>query len=147
MRTLLLLGNVLVLTLFPSRILAQQHFPEEVGGSIRYNAQIETPKGYVSGICILLNDSTEIKGSFFNEFGISAIDYSYLKKKEKIKLHHVMGFMNKWYIKKQLKKDLLCLMHNLRKETCQYKNDRYNITYSLTPMPADQQKSDYETTE
>lgn len=47
-------------------------FPDSAGQKVKYNATIEMKKGYLSGVCILVNDGEEIKGCLFNEFGISA---------------------------------------------------------------------------
>ena len=43
--------------------------PLHEGECIRYDAYIEMPHAYISGICILLNDEQIIKGSLINEFG------------------------------------------------------------------------------
>lgn len=72
----------------------------------RYAFQIETQKAAVTGIMILKETADEIAGSMVNEFGVSAIDFIYNKKKDSIKLLSVVSFLNKWYIKKVLKKDL-----------------------------------------
>ena len=72
--------------------------PLHEGESIRYDAYIEMPQAYISGICILLHDEHVIKGSLINEFGITAIDFIYYPKKEKVKLCSVFGAMDKWYI-------------------------------------------------
>ncbi len=144
MRTFLLSISLLAIILIPTHLYGQKFFPTEAGEKVKYDAMIEMPKAYISGICIMLNDSTEIKGSIFNEFGVSAIDFSFAPQKDKVKLHHVMGMMNKWYIKKILRKDLCHLMHNLQKGIGSYKNEKYDITYSFTPMNIDQNYEEHE---
>ena len=72
----------------------------------RYTFQIETSKAVVTGIMILKETSNEIVGSMVNEFGVSAIDFIYFKNNNSIKLLNVVSFLNKWYIKVVLKKDL-----------------------------------------
>lgn len=72
----------------------------------RYTFQIETPKAIVTGVMLLKETSDEIVGSMVNEFGVSAIDFIYNKKKNNLKLLNVVSFLNKWYIKMVLKKDL-----------------------------------------
>ena len=65
----------LICLLFVSPLLAlltqaQSTFPTEDGERVKYHAYIETPRAYISGICILLKEGDLIKGSLFNEFGI-----------------------------------------------------------------------------
>lgn len=72
----------------------------------RYTFQIETSKAAITGIMLLKETPDDIVGSMVNEFGVSAIDFIYNKKKNSIKLLNVVSFLNKWYIKMVLKKDI-----------------------------------------
>ena len=108
--------------------------PLHEGACIRYDAYIEMPHAYISGICILLNDEQIIKGSLINEFGITAIDFIYYPKKEKVKLCSVFGAMDKWYIHRVLRKDLVQLLQCLKQGETQYINKRRNITYNFKPV-------------
>ncbi len=56
---------------------------------MKYNASIEMKKGYLSGICILIRDKDGYKGSIFNEFGISVLDFTYQPVTGKVKLENV----------------------------------------------------------
>lgn len=111
------------------RLQAQTTFPSAEGERVKYSAYIEMPKGYVSGICVLLKEEGEVKGSLFNEFGFTAIDFTYHPERDKIKLHSVMKMMDKWYIKKVLKKDLRQVMKALMKGESEYTNQRQHIVY------------------
>ena len=118
-----------------------QGLPTTEGENIRYTAYIEmespsTSSGtiYVSGICILHREGDVIHGSLFNEFGITALDFTYNMEKKKVKLHTVMKMMNKWYIRKVLKKDLRQLMAGLQDGQTTWKNERRHIVYQLTPL-------------
>jgi len=113
---------------------AQQLFPARQGEKQRYAAYIEMPKAYVSGVCMMLHDSTAVKGCVFNEFGLSAIDFSYLPAKDKVVLHHVAGAMDKWYIRRLLRRDLRELVHRLQQGNTTYYNEKYHITYQFTPI-------------
>lgn len=121
--------------------------------------RIEMQKGYVSGIMICAETEDAINGSLVNEFGISAIDFSYTKKKEKVKLINVGSFLNKWYIKQVLKNDINFAIHILYdipfKKGNNYEvsrdgenvtifNTKRNIKYTFSPL---QNKSDYDTEE
>lgn len=106
-------------------------YPISDGIKVRYEATIEMKKGYLSGICVLLNDAGIIKGSLFNEFGISAIEFAYDPKQHKVKLYDVIQMMNKWYIKRVLRKDLALLMENLKQGISEYRDEKYQINYQF----------------
>ena len=104
---------------------------ETEGGRIRYAASIEMPKAYLSGICVLLREGDVVRGSLFNEFGVTALDFTYHPESQKVKLHHVIKIMDKWYIRRVLRKDLAQLMLRLQQGETTYRNERHNITYQL----------------
>lgn len=89
--------------------------------------RIEMQKGYVSGIMICAETEDAINGSMVNEFGISAIDFTYSKEKGKVKLINVGSFLNKWYIKKVLKDDINFALHILYGMPYK-KNHHYEVT-------------------
>ena len=113
---------------------AQTLYPKNEGDKVRSSAMIEMPKGYVSGICAMYNDGTDVKASIFNEFGISAIDFVYNPQKDKVKLVSVIKMLNKWYIRKLLKSDLRKVMHCLQQGNGEYRNERYKIDYKFSPL-------------
>lgn len=113
----------------PISVQAQTTFPSAEGERAKYAAYIEMPKAYVSGICVLLQEDGLIKGSLFNEFGITALDFTYNPQRDKIKLHSVMKMMDKWYIRKVLKKDLRQVMKTLKEGKTEYTNQRRHIVY------------------
>lgn len=79
----------------------------------KHTFQIETSNGFVSGVLLVSENDENINGSMINEFGVSAIDFSYSKKKQKVKLLSVVSFLNKWYIKQVLKNDIKFCLHIL----------------------------------
>ncbi len=101
---------------------------------MKYAAYIEMPRAYISGISVLVNEQDTIRGSLFNEFGITAMDFSFDPKKHKVKLHHVIPAMDKWYIRRVLRKDLAQLMIHLQNGKTQYTNERRHINYQFTPI-------------
>lgn len=133
---------VLVSTLFAIvlSVSAQLLYPFSEGDRIKCSAMIEMPKGYVSGICMMYNDGTEVKGSIFNEFGISAIDFSYNIAKDKVKLHDLLHMLDKWYIRKLLRNDLRKVMHNLRQGVGEYRNEKYKIKYKFSTLSNDSEE-------
>ena len=118
-----------LLLALPISVQAQTTFPSAEGERVKYAAYIEMPKAYVSGICVLLQEDGLIKGSLFNEFGITALDFTYNPQRDKIKLHSVMKMMDKWYIRKVLKKDLRQVMKTLKEGQTEYTNQRRHIVY------------------
>ncbi len=136
MQKYLLSISLFLLSLLPLSARAQQvvTFPDSVGQKVKYNATIEMKKGYISGICILFNDGTLIKGCLFNEFGISALDFSYQPDKGKVKILSVIKMLDKWYIKKVLRRDLVQLMQNLAKGVPDYQDKKFNIDYHFTVL-------------
>lgn len=119
-----------------SSVVAQklQPYPANDGDRAEYRAIIEMNNGYLSGVCLLVNDDGSIKGAVINEFGITAIDFIYSIEKDKVKLNTVASMLNKWYIRKVLARDLKELLHNLRSGEGQYIDRKYSISYTLSPL-------------
>ncbi len=110
---------------------------------------ISMEKGHLSGIMITKDRDDAIVGTMINEFGITALSFIYDKHSQKIKLENVIGFMNKWYIKRVLKGDIKYCLHILYdmpvKENNNYVvsktdngisiiNSKRKITYSFSPI-------------
>ena len=138
-RVCLIFVSLTFLTAHFNTINAQVCFPSVQGEKAKYSAYIDMPQGYVSGVCVLFNEGTVIRGSLFNEFGITALSFSYDIKKEKIKLYSVVKLMDKWYIKKILKKDLKQLMKCLQKGESVYQDEKYHITYSFSTLNTEEE--------
>lgn len=103
--------------------IADQHpLPDSIGSKMKYNASIEMKKGYLSGICMLIRDKDGYKGSIFNEFGISVLDFTYQPVTGKVKLENVIQLLDKWYIKRLLKQDLSQVIKNLQNGISIYDN-------------------------
>lgn len=136
---LTLLLSINIGFLFLSAGMAQTMFPANVGDNAKYMAVIETPKIYLSGICMVYHAENDIiKGSLFNEFGISVLDFSFNLEKDKVKLHHVVKPMDKWYIRRVLRKDLSCVFHKLQQGNTEYVNNKYHLSYQFTPIITDE---------
>jgi hypothetical protein len=134
MKRLALICLLFVSPLFTILLYAQSTFPTKDGERIKYNAYIETPRAYISGISILLREGDQIKGSLFNEFGITALDFTYDPRRQKVKLHSVIMMMDKWYIRRVVRKDLAQLMICLQEGKTEYRNERRRINYQFRPI-------------
>ncbi len=122
--------SIFLFLLLPLPVKSQNlTFPDSAGQKVRYSAMIEMKKGYLSGVCILAHDGEKINGCLFNEFGISAIDFVYFPKKKKVKLVSVIKMIDRWYIKKILKKDLAQVMESLSCGVYEYTNNKFKIDY------------------
>lgn len=102
---------------------------------MRYTAMVESSKACLSGICILYHEQKGmIRGSLFNEFGLSFIDFTYYVNKDRVKLHHVVKMMDKWYVRRVLRHDLRELLHALQQGRGEYADNRHRMRYQLQPM-------------
>lgn len=109
-------------------------FPFSEGERCKYAACIEMNGSYLSGICVLLKEDGIIKGCLFNEFGVTALDFTYQPERNKVKLHHVIKMIDKWYIRRVLRKDMAQVMTGLQNGKSDYQNERRKITYQFTPI-------------
>lgn len=113
---------------------AQSLLPSPAGATARYDAYIELPRGYLSGVCIMRCDSDTLRASIVNEFGVSAMDFVYDGGKDRVRLISVMKMMDRWYIRRTLRSDLRCLLHAMKDGQGEYRNERRHILYRFTPM-------------
>ena len=114
-----------------------------------YQLLMEIRGREVTGICIVnAEDANHMVGTLVNEFGVKAFDFTYANGKAKVL--NVVGPLNKWYIKKVLKRDFRFILPNLwrGKDVVEKKrrltvmpngdiiirNDRFKIVYTFTPI-------------
>lgn len=110
---------------------------DSIGEANKYLAMIELPKAYLSGVCILKTmEDGKVVGCLFNEFGISALEFTYRPGDKKVKLINVIPMMNKWYVKRIIRRDLVKVYQGLLRGESIYRNEKYHITYKLTPVRA-----------
>lgn len=105
---------------------------------VKLNASIEFPRGGMTGICAMRYECGVMKGCLFNEFGISALDFTYRPDKRKVRIEHVIKMLNKWYIKRVLRQDLLHVIDALAQGNTTYINAKRHITYQFSPMTLDE---------
>lgn len=113
---------------------AERFYPDSTGQTVRCHVMIEMPRGAVSGLCLLRNDSTEVRGCIFNEFGITALGFTYDTRRGKVRLEEVTPMFDKWYIRRTLRSDLRELMRALDAGADVYVNEKRKIKYKLTPL-------------
>lgn len=124
-----------------------------VASAQEYRVSIDARGKEITGICAMSQENGCTMGTIVNEFGVKALDFTYNGKKAK--LQNVFPPINKWYIKKVLRKDIAFLLENINakgnrqkgKRTITFgndgeivmKNERYNITYTFNPLNDDNQ--------
>lgn len=111
-------------------------FADSIGSRAKYAATIEMGKGYVSGIFVLAVDDEGkgYRGVLFNEFGITALELTYGGPGTKVKLTHVIKMLNKWYIKRVLRKDMAHVIDNIFNGISTYRDEKYHITYKFNKL-------------
>lgn len=136
MRRFLVLISIIIVFCIVNKASAQGTitYPANDGDRLECKALIETSRGNVGGICVMLHDDDSIKGAIINEFGITALGFRYIISKDEMKLEDVNAMIDKWYIKMVLHKDLRELLHSLKDGRLTYTNEKYHITYTLSPM-------------
>ncbi len=113
----------------------------------QWNFTLEKDEMTFTGLCIVKQVDGVLLGSVFNEFGVHAFDLK--TKGKKTKVFNVMSMMNKWYVRKILRKDLNILTtdENINiggnydlvttDTTLVLKNKRRNITYEFEILKSD----------
>ena len=128
---------VLLLLSVSSELFSQVQFPDKDGERAKYDVKIDIRKAYISGVCMMMKDEGIVKASIVNEFGLSAVDFTYNPSKDKVKILNVMSKMDKWYIKRVLRKDLRNIMHQLPQGIYTYENKKQHIIYTFNPLKDD----------
>ncbi len=98
---------------------------------------------------VMNREDNDIVGCMFNEFGVSGIDFSYNLNRHSVKLLHVMPFLDKWYIRMVLRRDLKYCVELLTGMPCApgrrfeiscddgsttLSDRQYNLTFTFSPL-------------
>ena len=123
--------------------------PAAMTATQRYAVTIDMGRASLTGVMVMHRDADEVRGSMVNEFGVSAIDFIYDGARDRVRLCHVVPFMDKWYIRRVLRRDLrFCLyvlydkvygrrhVYTVKQDgdTVSITNPRYGITYAFAPL-------------
>lgn len=118
----------------------------------QYNVGIQARGNNISGIALMEQAADGgIVGTIVNEFGVKVFDF--MRTSGKTKLLNVIAPLNKWYIRRILKKDVGIILSSLYDTTSPAKiakgkriveqendgrltltNQRYKIVYTFSPM-------------
>lgn len=129
-------------------VAADRGIPLSMSRTDRYVVSMDMPKASLTGIMVVSSDSEFIKGSVVNEFGVSAMDFVYDRARDKMKLRHVVSFLDKWYIRMMLRRDMRFCLYTLydikpgrhsyvverNGDEVRITNSRRGISYTFAPM-------------
>lgn len=116
----------------PLSIMAQLTYPANEGDKVRYNLQVEIRDSFLSGICIMVNNDGIIASSIVNEFGISLMDFIYSEQKDKVKLCNMIKPLDRWYVKRLLKRSLRGMLKAMKSGDTEYIDEKNRIKYVFT---------------
>jgi hypothetical protein len=117
-------------------------------GRQQYGVSIMARGAEITGVCIVKTDSEGSRGAIVNEFGIHAPDFMVSADRRKVKLLNVIAMMDRWYVRRVVKKDLRTLFNATADGkqgsgrtvtvepdgTVTLTNTRYKLKYSLKKL-------------
>lgn len=96
----------------------------------RYSVHIEMERGAISGVCILGRDA----GVIVNEFGVTALSFRYDVRRNRVKIVDIVPQLDRWYIRRVLRRDIQNMIPNLSGAEYEYRNEKREINYRFTPI-------------
>ena len=106
MRRCLLLCSLLIILVTGAY---GQNYLLPLAGRQQYSVTIVARGAEISGVCMTKTDDVGTRGAIVNEFGFHALDFMVSADRRKVKLLNVMPMMDRWYIRRILRKDLRLL--------------------------------------
>ena len=117
-------------------------------GRQEYSVAITARGAEITGVCIVKTDAEGSRGAIVNEFGIHALDFMVSADRRKVKLLNVIAMMDRWYVRRVVKKDLRMLFNATADGkqgsgrtvtvepdgTVTLTNTRYKLKYSLKKL-------------
>lgn len=114
----------------------------------QYSVAIEARGAELTGICIVKTDAEGSRGAIVNEFGFHVLDFTLSADRRKVKLLNVIAMMDRWYVRRVVKKDLRTLFNATADGkqgsgrtvtvepdgTVTLTNTRYKLKYSLKKL-------------
>ena len=145
MKRCLLLSSLLLMAVVA--VAADYLLPLDEGRQ-QYGVSITARGAEITGVCIVKTDSEGSRGAIVNEFGIHALDFMVSADRRKVKLLNVIAMMDRWYVRRVVKKDLRMLFNATADGeqaggrtvtvepdgTVTLTNTRYKLKYSLKKL-------------
>lgn len=123
---------MILLLIVPLSMVAQLTYPANDGEKVHYNLHVEIHESYLSGICIMVNNDGIIASSIVNEFGVSLMDFTYSEQKDKVKIRNTIKPLDRWYIKRILKRSLRGMLKAMKSGDTEYIDENNRIKYVFT---------------
>lgn len=123
---------MILLLIVPLSMVAQLTYPANDGEKVHYNLHVEIHESYLSGICIIVNNDGIIASSIVNEFGVSLMDFTYSEQKDKVKIRNTIKPLDRWYIKRILKRSLRGMLKAMKSGDTEYIDENNRIKYVFT---------------
>lgn len=123
---------MILLLIVPLSMVAQLTYPANDGEKVHYNLHVEIHESYLSGICIMVNNDGIITSSIVNEFGVSLMDFTYSEQKDKVKIRNTIKPLDRWYIKRILKRSLRGMLKAMKSGDTEYIDENNRIKYVFT---------------
>ena len=102
----------------------------------RMSVEISFEKGGITGVCLLRKEEQTVSGTIMNEFGIKVFDFVYYRQRDKLRLFNVIEMLDKWYIRRVVRRDLKQVLPDLPPVSeYRYENRKRHIHYLFTPLP------------
>lgn len=102
-----------------------------------YNVTILSNHFNITGLCIIKTDGEGMIGSLINEFGVNFMTFAYNKESQKVKLLSVTPRLDRWLIRRMLKKDLKQILRMMPDDEVAYTNKRLGLEYRFTKIDID----------
>ena len=145
MRRCLLLSSLLLMAVVA--VAADYLLPLDEGRQ-QYGVSITARGAEITGVCIVKADAEGSRGAIVNEFGIHALDFMVSADRRKVKLLNMIAMMDRWYVRRVVKKDLRMLFNATADGeqgsgrtvtvepdgTVTLTNTRYKLKYSLKKL-------------
>ena len=98
---------------------------DSVGTVTEWTAEIHFARADFTGICVLRRTAGGAAGTVVNEFGVRAFDFTYDAQHRRVQLAQIMPMLDKWYIRRTLRRDWCALLEQLCDTTqADYRNAR-----------------------
>ena len=95
------------------------------------------PHGNLSGLCVVRVRHDSIVGAWVNEFGVQAFDFTYERRRQRIRLAHLIPPLRRFFLRRMLKKDFQTFVPHFATGQASSHNNRHGIRYDFAPLPLD----------
>lgn len=141
--------SLVVLCLLSVDMMAQGPFRPDKDGKCSFNLEMDIRGHSITGLTIMQQGDGEVRGTVVNQMGLKAFDFIYNETRQKVELQNVVKMMNRWYIRRVLRRDLRFLFshssnaHNrshtliVTPDSVRLQNTRQHINYLFTSLAHD----------